>query len=333
MEAPKQRKEYIDILKGIGIWFVVFGHITHIGFLREYIWNFHMPLFFWVSGLLFNRSKYSNFKNFALHRINTIILPYIIFFAVTFLYYVFIERRFRGGEYSIEHQLLGLLYGTYEGNHLLFNGALWFLPCLFSVEMIFWMISKAKDVTAIAALLILCYVAGAIINVNQLNFLPWGLHTALFAVVFYGIGFLSKKSVTDLSTTSSLPSKILLIISCLSLQLFCIGKYSSIIEKSPLYYIPLALCGIALYLTLSILLKSNKVLEYLGKNSIVILAFQEQTYRATIFGISKILSIDSEVIRNNFLYCIIISILSLVIIWPFIILYNKFVRPRLSTFK
>lgn len=47
------RISYIDIFKGFGIFFVVFGHVTHIGVLREYIWDFHMPLFFFVSGLLY----------------------------------------------------------------------------------------------------------------------------------------------------------------------------------------------------------------------------------------------------------------------------------------
>ena len=54
------RKKYIDVLKGIGIFLVVFGHVTHILELREYIWNFHMPLFFFISGFLFNSSKYLN---------------------------------------------------------------------------------------------------------------------------------------------------------------------------------------------------------------------------------------------------------------------------------
>lgn len=48
------RISYLDILKGFGIIFVIFGHVTHNHILREYIWNFHMPLFFFISGLLHN---------------------------------------------------------------------------------------------------------------------------------------------------------------------------------------------------------------------------------------------------------------------------------------
>lgn len=56
------RISYIDILKGFGIFFVVFGHVTHIGELRDYIWNFHMPLFFFVSGFLYKPSL--SFRDF-----------------------------------------------------------------------------------------------------------------------------------------------------------------------------------------------------------------------------------------------------------------------------
>lgn len=93
------RISYLDIFKGFGIFFVVFGHVTHIGELRDYIWNFHMPLFFFVSGLLYNSNL--RFKDFLLKRIKSIYIPYILFFCVTFCYWLLIERRVRGGEYSI----------------------------------------------------------------------------------------------------------------------------------------------------------------------------------------------------------------------------------------
>ena len=333
MEAIKQRIGYIDILKGIGISFVVFGHVTHIDVMREYIWDFHMPLFFWISGMLFNRDKYAGFRSFVAHKVNTIVLPYILFFLITFLYFAFIERHFRGGEFSIPHQLLGLIYGTYEGFHLNFNGALWFLPCLFSVELMFWAISKCKDSWGVAGLLLICFVLATLIRANNLNILPWGIHTALFAVTFYGIGFFSKEHVQQLSTRSGLTAKIFLLIGCFGVQLLCIGKYSSNIGNTTLPYIPLALCGIAVYLIISIFIRSNRLLAFLGKNSIVILAFQEQTYRALIYVVSKMLSIDTEVIRTNIFYCLVITVFTLAVIYPLIYLYNKFARKYLNVFK
>lgn len=47
-----QRKDYLDIAKGIGIILVVWAHAD--GSFSKYITQFHMPFFFFISGMLFN---------------------------------------------------------------------------------------------------------------------------------------------------------------------------------------------------------------------------------------------------------------------------------------
>ena len=42
----KQRIDWIDIAKGIGIFLMVVGHTSIPSFLSNYIFSFHMPLFF-----------------------------------------------------------------------------------------------------------------------------------------------------------------------------------------------------------------------------------------------------------------------------------------------
>ncbi len=69
----------IDILKGIGILAVIVGHLTSFG--RQFIFSFHMPLFFIVSGYLFSSkplkaSLKSDFKR--------LVLPYC-FTAITII--------------------------------------------------------------------------------------------------------------------------------------------------------------------------------------------------------------------------------------------------------
>lgn len=325
------RKNYIDVLKGLGIFFVVFGHVTHSSILREYIWDFHMPLFFLISGFLFNNKKYLKFNEFFLSRIKSIYLPYVFFFLVTFLYWVVIERKFRGGEYSIQHQLLGLIYGTYEGFHLNFNGALWFLPCLFSVELMFYYVSKIQNKLGVFSFILLFFIMGSVVNYFSLNFLPLGIHTAFFGIVFFGIGFISKSLEKELSTLS-LAYKIFLMLGCLFFQILAIKDgYSNIIEKTTIAYIPIALLGIVFYFILSSLINKNKSLEYIGKNSLIILAFQEQTYRAVIFVFSRIVKMDVEVIRLNIFMSLVITAISIFVIIPLIILYNRFIRVKINT--
>ena len=81
-----KRFEWIDILKGIGIILVVVGHsnfsfakATTAMFIQKYIYSFHMPLFFFVSGYLFVKDKYSNFKRFLRVKTKTLMIPYFFF--------------------------------------------------------------------------------------------------------------------------------------------------------------------------------------------------------------------------------------------------------------
>lgn len=321
------RISYLDIFKGFGIFFVVFGHVTHIGVLRDYIWNFHMPLFFFVSGLLYKPNF--KFKDFLLRRVKSIYIPYIFFFLVTFCYWLVIERHVRGGEYSIWHQLIGLPYGTYEGNHLYFNGALWFLPCLFTTEMLFYPLGKIKNQIGILAFLLLCYIIGTVLKINEIDYLPFGLHTAFFAILFYGFGYLGKQIPRYISETKN-GYQWLLIITCFCIQLLSNEHYSSKIAETPFPYFLIATIGILLYLTLSIKINQNKLIEYLGKNSLVIFAFQEPVYRAVIFVFSKILNMEVELLRTNVWYSLIIACFSILIIVPAIYLYNKFIRQRIN---
>ncbi len=325
----KERLTYIDILKGLGITFVVFGHITRIHLLREYIWNFHMPLFFFISGLLFNPVKYSSFNFFFKSRIKSIYIPYVFFFLITFFYWLFIERQFRGGEYTILHQLIGLIYGTYEGSHLNFNGALWFLPCLFSVEIIFYFISKIKSKTVVISILIISFMIGTLLLHFQLNILPLGLHTAFFGIIFYGTGYLLKNKIKHQYFHNKIFQWIIILILFI-IQLLCLGKFYGTIEKTTITYIVLAFTGIYLYLFLSKKIKTSKLIEFLGKNSLVILAFQEQIYRAVIYIFSKIVNINQNFLRHDVLFCILITTVTLSTITPFIFLYNKYSKTLIN---
>ena len=54
----KNRLTYIDTAKGIGIALVVLGHLDKTGQLsREMIYAFHMPFFFFISGLFVSNTK------------------------------------------------------------------------------------------------------------------------------------------------------------------------------------------------------------------------------------------------------------------------------------
>ena len=72
------RVEWIDIAKGIGIILVVFGHSLASGTtLRQLIFSFHMPLFFFLTGCTFHPRS---FRGMALRSAKSLLIPYCLLF-------------------------------------------------------------------------------------------------------------------------------------------------------------------------------------------------------------------------------------------------------------
>jgi fucose 4-O-acetylase-like acetyltransferase len=95
----RERLKEIDIASGITISLVVFGHMLMLKdegiiwyvFIRDFIYQFHMEVFFFLTGFLFFHTKdihdksFSNWKYFTI-RVKKFAPPYIFF---SLLYYVF----------------------------------------------------------------------------------------------------------------------------------------------------------------------------------------------------------------------------------------------------
>ena len=66
-----ERDIRIDILKGIGIILVVWGHATAI--LIKEICIFHMPLFFFLAGIIPNKDLFNQEQNGCLFPLGNIL--------------------------------------------------------------------------------------------------------------------------------------------------------------------------------------------------------------------------------------------------------------------
>lgn len=54
------RVKWIDTARGIAILLVLIGHAGVAPKLNQYILSFHMPLFFFLSGIVFDNKKYKD---------------------------------------------------------------------------------------------------------------------------------------------------------------------------------------------------------------------------------------------------------------------------------
>lgn len=54
----KNRMTYLDMAKGIGILLMIVGHTISLGWQKDLIYSFHMPLFFVCSGMTMTWSNH-----------------------------------------------------------------------------------------------------------------------------------------------------------------------------------------------------------------------------------------------------------------------------------
>src|SRR5512145_3153407 len=125
-----KRVGYVDIAKGIGIILVVMAHNDFAlisPFAHKLIYSFHMPMFFFMSGMFFKPDL--PFWNFLQNRFRKLLKPFL--FMILFIYFTSISFS----KVSILEASRRLLKATYGNGHYLDWVQLWFLPHLFVVSL------------------------------------------------------------------------------------------------------------------------------------------------------------------------------------------------------
>lgn len=246
--------------------------------MRHILYAFHMPLFFFLSGVVFRPAKYKEFFPFLWKNIVTILIPYFIFAFLSYL--VWLTGRSHLPSYiDMGNHILNILYGNSSG--LFFNVVLWFLPCLFITKVLFWGIYKLFPTSKqLSVVLIIISIIGYITSLLFPGIkLPLGIETAITAVVFFGVGYLWHLYGQSVSQKINLSSPLLILIllmimislAQINFQMYGyqidmrLNKYSNFF----LFYIA-ALSGIFAVVLFSLKVNSQRVLEYIGKNSLTL---------------------------------------------------------------
>jgi fucose 4-O-acetylase-like acetyltransferase len=253
------RITWVDNLKALGIFLVVFGHILP----NQYISSFHIPLFFFISGYLFDRDKY-DFPQFFRKKFFTLIIPYLFFAVASFLFWYFVVRNVGLGGKALAidplKPIIGTLYGICFGDYRTpINVALWFLPCLFVTETSFYFVKSRWALIAFAVL-------GYLVVLLPFR-LPWGSDISMAAIVFYGAGYFYRKDVINLPLIAM---PFLFILSAGFCYLNGTVDMNGLEYGNPVYFYISAFSGILLCSELCRHLKKSRVLEYIGSNTIIL---------------------------------------------------------------
>ena len=137
----RERIRYYDFARGLGIIFVVIGHIdTFYMPFRSLVISFHMALFLILSGMLLVETGEENrpYLQTLKKKFMRIMVPYILF-SLLAVGIEFVRLALQGVFFWPHFKALLISVVTGVG-----NSSLWFLPALFISEMIFLGLRRTK---------------------------------------------------------------------------------------------------------------------------------------------------------------------------------------------
>lgn len=352
------RLDYIDIAKGLGMLTIIWGHIVTYGFTNSFVYAFHIPLFFFLSGCVFNRTKYASYKEFLIKKVKSLLIPYVIFSFLSWGIYVLYECIILNGSFKDCIQpLLQTFIAQGSGGYLTHNVPLWFISCLFIVENIYWFLSKYK-VRIILTVIILCAIVGYFMNTQSyainiihginLTELPWNIEVALSALIFYAIGSLLINKYSHERIIKTITDKRALWI-CLCIVLWLITAIGSQFNGhvsmgsnrlgNPFIFYPIAICGTAAMFILTILLSSSKYntkptlsfVKWFGRNSYYAMAIHNPIKGIVVIVVTALFTklniLGSS--NNNYAIALVSFMITMIIVVISIVVINWILKKCL----
>lgn len=256
-----KRIEYIDLAKGICIFFIVIQHVTyyyHIEYpFQKMIESFTLPLFFFLSGIFFK--EYGGVLDFCIRKTNKLLIPFISFFILTCLIQNWIFTGEIGGVFYLRELLI------HERLH--YNYAIWFLPCLFEVSVLFYLLQRFLGAKLLC---ITSFVIGVCIGSFKVD-LPLYIDSAMMFLPFFTFGCLLKQNTEFFSGPPEWKRDGILIGVCfLSGYVLCNMLHPNSYIQPLLFYL-WGMLGTFMILLFARLAKSFQPFSYWGRYSIVIL--------------------------------------------------------------
>jgi fucose 4-O-acetylase-like acetyltransferase len=298
-----KRLEYIDIAKGIGILLVVLAHNDFAlvsPFFYKLIYAFHMPLFFFVSGMFFKAEL--PFLTVVRRRFDTLLKPYL--FTIALIYLMTLSFTKVGFDIATSR----VIKAMYANGHYIDWVQLWFLPHLFALNifafLFYWLVKRSGLPWTKWVLLIVIQVVGVLflnafwpfdvsILGRQITLygLPLSIDLVLVSGFFFILGCEVNKNLSGeifghpLTLLGSLAGLLAMVIFLPQI----IDFNTRLFESLPINTVE-ALLGITFILAISKQIERipllSTVFRYVGQASLVILIFHvpiQETWGEKIF--------------------------------------------------
>lgn len=261
-----KRLKHIDTAKGLGIILVVWGH-SLIEFGYYIIYMFHMPLFFYLSGIFHRQGGYVELLS---KKFRGLIVPLVIFMVILFPV-----------SYMVDDQCAVNLAPPHLRGVF---GPLWFLISLFFLSAIYHPMLKFRPAVRLVVCIGLSFLLGflpAIFNLQNYMY----CFTTFSALAFYAMGniigdkFVKMKRMylAILFIVSAMALIAMYFVSYKYLHYGATDMFDNTLPPNFALFVLAAVIGILMVLFLSILVAGNniatKTLAFIGECSMYIFAF------------------------------------------------------------
>lgn len=334
-----ERVEWIDAAKGLGIVLIVLGHITSVetpSWFYIYLYAFHVPLFFFVSGLTFKPAA-KRWGRFFGDKVRTLLVPYLCYALLGYAFYLAgylmakaLHLQIEQFNYGPWHPLFGVFYGTL-GNGNLVNTPVWFIIALFCTVLMgyavnTWLPNMPLRLIAVGLLACAGYLA------SRQFILPFSLSSALIGLVFFQAGHLHARSRFQLNASWQqwLAFAVLFVASLFSYLNGFVTLADTVIGQ-PLAYVFFAFVGTyAVILLVQGLGPSGRWLARLGQYSMAIMVIHMLIIKSVKVVLAAALHRPISAIEAQWMPSLVVLLATVVLLVPAVYVLERFVPATLG---
>lgn len=294
-ENVAKRIDWLDVLKCIAMYIVLVGHVSKDNTpdtLRYYIYSFHMPLFFMISGmglyLQMSNRKY-NIKTMLKNKAQTLLLPYLLFNIIMIPLWLFNFKFLTYKNESIVELILAIFYSNQKWNSLP-TSTTWFITTLFLAVMLYFIVvvyCEENEKFIVLYSVVIGLIGYAVSLDTRVDFhYPWHLDTVPMGCMLIMMGYMFIKHLDffDNIIGEKWYRKVVWLVVFIVIGYCCarfnvkismgVNSYGSFI----LFIGAVIAFSMACYI-LSRFIPNAKVFKLIGRNTLVYLAVHEQIYR------------------------------------------------------
>lgn len=290
-----ERIKWIDIVKFFGIFGIYMGHYGELaGKSYAFALTHLIALFFFASGCMENYSRETHFGKYVIKKIKTIMIPFWLFGALaTVVTLIYGNYDFQYVKGAIKEVGLGVIRNTFPA------ASLWFLTCLFVMQLMFFFVRKVRIKILMVVLGVVMYlIAVYVITPSPMWYPTWpyNVDSALYYMIYYIIGYCVFPYVMKLFVLDTKGKKIGVGISGILASVYAICSYFGIdpfsymnLPSEVIIFLPIISSCIVTWalFVCARLVEDIDVLSNLGKNSLYLCGCEYivKTLATCFFGI------------------------------------------------